>query len=67
MSKAIKITGMSCNHCAMAVTKALGALDGVENVKVDLNAGEASYDESRPVELTVLKAAIEKAGYQVAQ
>ncbi|MGA2526889.1 MAG: cation transporter [Smithellaceae bacterium] len=30
--KSIKIQGMSCQHCVMAVTKALGALEGIKNV-----------------------------------
>jgi len=32
----IKIEGMSCNHCVMAVTKALSGIDGIGNVKVDI-------------------------------
>ena len=32
----IKVKGMSCNHCVMAVTKALNEVDGVRDVKVDL-------------------------------
>ena len=31
--KSIKIKGMSCQHCVMAVTKALSALDGIKNVQ----------------------------------
>ena len=29
----IKIRGMSCQHCVMAVTKALGAIDGIKDVR----------------------------------
>jgi len=29
----IKIQGMSCQHCVMSVTKALGSLPGVKNLK----------------------------------
>ena len=43
--KSIKIKGMSCQHCVMAVTKALTALDGVKDVKVDLKSGVATYEE----------------------
>ena len=31
-----KVTGMSCEHCANAVTSELGGLDGVSAVTVDL-------------------------------
>ncbi|MEA1933584.1 MAG: cation transporter [Thermodesulfobacteriota bacterium] len=41
----IKIKGMSCNHCVMAVTKALNEIEGIKNVKVDLAKGEADFDE----------------------
>lgn len=65
MNKTIKVQGMSCQHCAMAVTKALRELDGISQVKIDLEAGEATYDEAQPVDDAAIKAAIEKAGYKV--
>lgn len=36
------ITGMICAHCVGSVTEELIAIDGVENVDVELNAGGAS-------------------------
>ncbi len=63
--KSIRITGMSCQHCVMAVTKALGALDGIQNVQVDLKTGVATYEEIKPVDAKVVAAAIQKAGYNV--
>ncbi len=64
--KTIKIKGMSCNHCKMAVSRALSAIDGIENVQVDLESETASYDETRPVEMAVVAQVIKKAGYDVA-
>jgi copper chaperone len=61
----VKIKGMSCNHCVMAVTKALNEIDGVKDVKVDLAKGEATYNEAMPVDMDVVKAQIAKAGYEV--
>jgi copper chaperone len=61
----VKIKGMSCNHCVMAVTKALNEIDGVEDVKADLAKGEATYNEAIPVDMDVVKAEIAKAGYEV--
>lgn len=61
----IKIKGMSCNHCVMAVQKALSAIDGVRNVKVDLQKGEATFDEATPVDMNTLREVVTKAGYQV--
>lgn len=63
--KKIKIEGMSCQHCVMAVTKALSALDGIANVQVDLKTGVAAYDETKPVDAKVVAEAIKKAGYDV--
>ena len=63
--KSIKIKGMSCQHCVMAVTKALSAIDGIKDVKVDLKSGEAAYDETKPVDLKVIADAVKKAGYEV--
>ena len=63
--KSIKIKGMSCQHCVMAVTKALGAIDGIKDVKVDLKSGQASYDETKPVGAKVIADAVKKAGYEV--
>ncbi len=63
--KTIKIKGMTCNHCVMAVTKALEKIDGVKNVKVDLAKAEATFDEVKPVDMEVIKERIRKAGYDV--
>jgi copper chaperone len=63
--KTIRIEGMSCQHCVMAVTKALGAVAGIRNVKVDLARGEATFEEETPVDQEVVREAVRKAGYKV--
>lgn len=63
--KTIKIKGMSCQHCVMAVTKALSGIDGIENVKVDLDEGSATYDETKSVDMEKIKSRVEEAGYEV--
>ena len=63
--KSVKIKGMSCQHCVMAVTKALSELDGIKNVQVDLKSGTATYDEIKPIDASVIAAAIKRAGYDV--
>ena len=63
--KSIKIKGISCQHCVMAVTKALAALDGVKDVKVDLKSGMATYEDVKAVDPKVVAAVIKKAGYEV--
>ena len=46
----IKVKGMSCQHCVMAVTKALKEIDGLQEIVVDLEKGEAAFSETKPVE-----------------
>ena len=60
----VKIKGMRCGHCVASVTKALEAIDGVTSVKVDLAKGEAVYDESAPVEIKTIRAAISAIGFE---
>ena len=61
----VRIKGMSCNHCVMAVTKALMEIDGVEDVQVDLGKGEAFFHEAVPVDMEMVKGKIKEAGYDV--
>ena len=63
MSTIINIAGMSCNHCKMAVEKALKAVPGVKSAQVDLEKGQAVI-EGAPQRENLVKA-IEEAGYEV--
>jgi len=38
----ISITGMTCEHCVASVTEALGTLEDVQTVSVELNPGGIS-------------------------
>lgn len=62
----LKVTGMTCGGCASKVTRALKAIDGVGDVQVSVDAGEASvqYDERRSSP-EQLKSAVSGAGYGV--
>lgn len=62
--KTIKINGMNCNHCKMAVEKALSGLDGVEKVEVSLENKEAVVTLNREIENEVFKSVIEEAGFE---
>ena len=61
----IKIQGMTCQHCVMSVTKALGTLPGVRNLRVDLVKGEAAFENTQNLSRTSLQKAVEDAGYTV--
>jgi copper chaperone len=58
----IKISGMSCQHCVRAVTKAIESVEGVSTVTVSLEKGEATYEGSAQPEK--VKEAVRKAGYE---
>jgi copper chaperone len=60
----IKVKGMSCQHCVMAVTKALKEIDGLQEVVVDLDKGEAAFNEMKPVDKSLIRDKIKKAGYE---
>ena len=59
----LKVTGMTCGHCAQAVTKAVEAVPSVTRALVDLTAGEVSVDGT--AEEKAVRQAIEEAGYKV--
>jgi copper chaperone len=65
MATTLKVKGMSCQHCVMSVTKALGQLEGVKNVHVDLAKGEVRFDNTKEMALDRIEKTIEDAGYEV--
>jgi len=67
MATLLKVKGMSCQHCVMSVTKALGQLEGIKNVQVDLAKGEVRFDNTKEVASDRIEKAISDAGYEVVQ
>jgi len=63
----IKIEGMHCHKCEQAITKALNAQPGVQEVEVDFPSRQASvlFDPSA-VTVKELTQAVTSAGYKVA-
>jgi copper chaperone len=61
----VKIQGMSCQHCVMAVTKALNKIGGLKEVKVDLDKGEASFLNEGKISREKIGQAIAEAGFKV--
>lgn len=59
------VTGLTCGHCAAAITDEVSEITGVSNVNVDLNVGGEStltFDASEPVSADALREAIGEAG-----
>ena len=60
-----KVTGMSCEHCANAVTSELRRLDGVSAVTVDLvpdGVSLVTVTSARPLAGNAVSAALDEAG-----
>ena len=67
-SKILGIRGMTCAACARRIENAIGKLDGVSYVSVNLATEKATINyEPQTVRLSALCEAIEKAGYSVVQ
>jgi len=62
----LTVMGMSCNHCENSIKKAVGALSGVDSVRVDLK-GKKVYVEYDPekVNIDAITETIEDQGYDV--
>ncbi len=58
----VKIKGMSCQHCVKSTREALEKLDGVSNVQVDLENGEATFDGD--IDMDKVSEAILKIGFE---
>ena len=58
----LKITGMTCEHCVRAVTKALEGVPGVEKADVTLEPGEAVVHGK--TDTTALITVVEEEGYK---
>ena len=62
----LSVEGMSCNHCKMAIEKALRGLPGVSECSVDLAKKTVRVTFDAGVSsLSKLKDAISNAGYEV--
>jgi len=59
------VQGMTCGHCASAVSQEVSALDGVRSVDVDLVAGGVStvrVVSDAPLTTDAVAAALDEAG-----
>lgn len=62
--RVLNVEGMSCQHCVARVADALGAVRGVKNVSVSLEAGTATLQAGPLVSDGKLVKAVEDAGYR---
>jgi copper chaperone len=62
----LKVDGMSCEHCARAVTNAVSGISGTQDVSVDLKGGTVTFSfDSGKAALDAIEASIAEEGYTV--
>ncbi|MFP3581411.1 heavy-metal-associated domain-containing protein [Arthrobacter sp. SIMBA_036] len=64
----VNVSGMTCRHCVSSVSEELEALNGVEEVAVDLNPGGLStvtITSTKPLMPEEIGEAVAEAGYLV--
>ncbi len=64
MNQSFQVQGMTCGHCASAVTQAVKSVDPQADVKVDLASGKVEVTSQQ--DHAAIAAAIEEEGYRVA-
>ncbi|MEU4548854.1 heavy-metal-associated domain-containing protein [Nonomuraea dietziae] len=60
------VKGMTCGHCVSSVKEEVGEVSGVTGVEVDLASGLLTVESDSPVDADRIVAAVEAAGYEVA-
>lgn len=61
----LQVDGMTCDHCVSSVRAAVGDVQGVTDVIVDLTSGTVTVTADTTPDPDVLRAAVEDAGYDV--
>ena len=59
------VSGMTCGHCKTTLTKAIGGMDHVLGVDVDVDAGLVTVTSAGDLDGTELAAVIDDAGYKL--
>jgi len=62
----IQVEGMTCDHCVETVTQAVGSLQGIQRVTVDLDNNQVTLDyDGGKISLEKISAKIAEAGFAV--
>ena len=59
------VRGMTCASCVRRVERALGGVDGVAHASVNLATEQATVDFDPALDVTTLRAAVDRAGYEL--
>jgi len=67
MKKLLKVADMSCQHCVKRVDGILNEVEGITDVSVSLEKGQASFLASENVDISAVTAALLEAGYPASE
>jgi copper chaperone CopZ len=59
------VSGMHCHHCVSSVTQEVSGVNGVTDVKVDLDSGQLIVISDTEIPFQSIEAAVDEAGYRV--
>jgi copper chaperone CopZ len=62
-----KVSGMSCGHCEGAVSGEISQIPGVSSVTAVASTGEVTVVSAPPLDDEAVRAAVDEAGYELAE
>jgi copper chaperone len=65
VTSTFQVNGMTCGHCARAVTSEINQIASVTAVTVDVSTGQVVVTSDQPIDTAAVAAAIDEAGYQL--
>ena len=65
ISTEYNVQGMTCGHCAQAVTTEIKKLTGVSDVEVTVESGTVTVSSDSALNIDDVAAAVDEAGYEL--
>jgi len=65
ISTEYNVQGMTCGHCAQAVTSEIKKLAGVSDVEVTVESGLVKVSSDSALDIDAVAAAVDEAGYEL--
>ena len=59
------VQGMTCGHCAQAVSSEINKLNGVTNVEVNVESGVVKVTSEDSLNVDEVASAVDEAGYEL--
>ena len=68
ISQQYAVRGMTCDHCVVAVTEEISALEGVIGVDIELvmnGDSRVTVTSEHPLDANLVRVAVDEAGYEI--